>query len=98
VIHRHLTHRRHTLAALDDLLENGTLADWRPVLARVRREPDGEVARRILALLDRRDYQETGALWRAFIDKARADRLGATGPDGRSRQGPVEADHDPALV
>jgi len=74
MIHRHLTHQRHTLAALDDLLENGTLADWRPVLARVRREPDGEVARRILTLIRRRDYQETGALWRAFIAKARAER------------------------
>lgn len=77
MIHRHLTHQRHTLAALDDLLENGTLADWRPVLARVRREPDGEVARRILTLLRRRDYQETGALWRAFIVKARAERPAA---------------------
>jgi hypothetical protein len=74
MIHRHLTHQRHTLAALDDLLENGTLADWRPVLARVRREPDGDVARRIMTLLRRRDYQETGALWRAFISKARAER------------------------
>ena len=74
MIHRHLTHQRHTLAALDDLLENGTLADWRPVLARVRREPDGEVAQRILTLIRRRDYQETGALWRAFIAKARAER------------------------
>ena len=73
MIHRHLTHRRHTLAALDDLLENGTLADWRPVLARVRRDPDGEVATRILTLIDRRDYQETGSLWSAFIAKARAN-------------------------
>jgi hypothetical protein len=74
MIHRHLTHQRHTLAALDDLLENGTLAEWRPVLARVRREPDGDVARRVLTLLRRRDYQETGALWRAFIAKARSER------------------------
>ena len=77
MIHRHLTHQRHTLAALDDLLENGTLADWRPVLARIRREPGGDVARRVQTLLRRRDYQETGELWRAFIAKARADRKGA---------------------
>jgi hypothetical protein len=83
MIHRHLTDQRHSLAALDDLLENGTLADWRPVLARVRREPDGEVARRIVTLLARRDYQETGSLWRAFIGKARADRRAATLPDNR---------------
>jgi len=37
--HRHLTDHRYTLAAIDDILENGTLADWRPLLARVRREP-----------------------------------------------------------
>lgn len=74
MIHRHLTSRRHTLAALDDLLENGTLADWRPVLAHVRREPNGEVARRVMTLLGRRDYRETGALWRAFIGKARTER------------------------
>ena len=77
MIHRHLTHQRHTLAALDDLLENGTLAEWRPVLASVRREPNGELARRILTRLGRRDYQETGALWRAFIMKARRERPAA---------------------
>ena len=70
--HRHLTHQRLTLAALDDLLENGTLADWRPVLARVRREPSGEVAVRIESLLQARDYDETGALWRSFLAEAKA--------------------------
>ena len=72
MIHRHLVGDRHTLAALDDLLENGTLADWRPVLARVRREPDGELARKIELLLDRRDLGDTGAFWRAFLGGARS--------------------------
>jgi hypothetical protein len=70
--HRHLHHRRLTLAALDDLIENGTLADWRPVLARVRREPEGPVASRLAALLSARDYEESGALWHSFLDQARA--------------------------
>jgi hypothetical protein len=70
--HRHLTHETLTLAALDDLLENGTLADWRPVLARVRHEPFGEVAGRIESLLGVRDYEETGALWRSFLVKVRS--------------------------
>lgn len=69
--HRHLTHSRYTLAALDDLLENGTLADWRPVLARVRREPNGPVGRKIEHLLDSREYGETGVFWRHFITAAR---------------------------
>jgi hypothetical protein len=72
--HRHLHHQRLTLAALDDLIENGTLADWRPVLARVRRDPDGPVASRLADLLAARDYEESGALWRAFLDQARARR------------------------
>lgn len=72
--HRHLTHRRYTLAALDDVLENGTLADWRPLLARVRRDPYGDVAERVLHLLRSRDLEETGAFWFAYIEKARARR------------------------
>jgi hypothetical protein len=93
MIHRHLASPRHTLAALDDLLENGTLADWRPVLVRVRREPDGEVARGIMTLLGRRDDRETGALWRACIAKARTDRrkrvawLRLPADDGLERHG-----------
>ena len=78
MLHRHLAHQRLTLAALDDIIENGTLADWQPVLARVRREPYGPVASRIAQLLAERDYEESGALWSAFLDHARsrsADRL-----------------------
>lgn len=70
--HRHLNHQRLTLAALDDIIENGTLADWRPVLARVRQNPDGPVATRIEKLLRTRDYEESGALWLAFLEQARA--------------------------
>jgi hypothetical protein len=77
--HRHLHHQGLTLAALDDLIENGTLADWRPVLARVRREPDGPVAARLAELLGARDYEESGSLWRAFLDQARARRSTAKG-------------------
>ncbi len=74
MIHRHLAHQRPTMAALDDLLENGTLADWRPILADVLRDPGGETARRILLLAERRDYREAGGFWRAFIAKARSDQ------------------------
>jgi hypothetical protein len=70
--HRHLRHQLLTLAALDDLIENGTLADWRPVLARVRRDPEGPVASRVAELLSTRDYEESGALWLSFLDQARA--------------------------
>ena len=74
--HRHLSHQRLTPAALDDLLENGTLGDWQPVLARVRRDPYGPVAMRIADLLEARDYEERGALWRSYLDEFRS-RVGA---------------------
>jgi hypothetical protein len=74
MIHRHLTGTELTLAALDDLIENGTLADWRPVLARVRREPDGDLAHKIEDLTGRRDYGESGVLWRAFITRFRVEK------------------------
>ncbi len=73
--HRHLRGQLLTLAALDDLLEHGTLADWRPVLARVRRDPDGDVATKIETLLRSRDYEETGALWQTVIADARTRRM-----------------------
>jgi hypothetical protein len=41
------------------------------VLSRVRREPYGPVAARIAELLNERDYEESGALWRSFLDQAR---------------------------
>lgn len=78
--HRHLRPDRLTLAALDDILENGTLADWRPVLARVRRDPHGPVASRIAELLAGRDYEETGALWRYFLEHARSRVAAAPAP------------------
>ena len=77
--HRHLRHQHLTLAALDDLIENGTLADWRPVLARVRRDPEGPVASRVAELLSTRDYEESGALWSTFLEQARARAKNAGG-------------------
>lgn len=83
--HRHLTHRRYTLAALDDLLENGTLADWQPLLGRIRRDPYGDVAERVLHLLRSRDFEETGAFWFAYIEKARARRSSVRQAAGQAR-------------
>jgi hypothetical protein len=76
--HRHLTTRRYTPAAIDDVLENGTLADWRPMFVRVRREPWGETAEAILRILRSRPANyvdpETGVLWSAYIAHHRARR------------------------
>ena len=37
--HRHLNHSTYTLAAIDDIIARGTLADWRALRDATRREP-----------------------------------------------------------
>lgn len=38
--HRHLTHQRLTLAAIDDIICRGKLADWEQLRDAVRQHPD----------------------------------------------------------
>jgi DNA-binding XRE family transcriptional regulator len=76
--HRHLDVAPGTpaaelgLAALDDLLERGDLEDWQPLLAEVRRDPEGAVAQRILHLVERHPMSGTSQLWRSWIEGRRA--------------------------
>jgi DNA-binding XRE family transcriptional regulator len=52
--------------------ERGDLDDWHPLLAAVRRDPDGPVAERVLRLVERHPMYGTSALWRAWIESRRA--------------------------
>lgn len=61
-------------AALDELIARGDLDDWAPVLAEIRRKPDGALAVRVERLLDGRPDDGSSAVWRAFLDEARRDR------------------------
>jgi len=55
------------LAALDDVLDRGDLDDWAPLLEEIRRSPWGEVADRILGLVDHHTMYGTSVLWRSWI-------------------------------
>ena len=37
--HRHLNHERYTLAALDDVISRGKLADWTALRDEMRQDP-----------------------------------------------------------
>jgi hypothetical protein len=80
--HRHLDYDEGTppaalgLAALDNLLERGDLDDWKPILQAIRSDPWGEVADRVLHLVERRPDNPTATLWRTWIDQARHDGAG----------------------
>lgn len=67
------------LAALDDLLDRGDLDDWAPILKEVRRRPWGDVASRVLHLVEKHPMFGTSAIWRAWIA---AQREGAARPMG----------------
>jgi DNA-binding XRE family transcriptional regulator len=95
--HRHLDVEPGTpvaelgLAALDDLLERGDLDDWQPLLAEVRRDPEGAVADRILHLVERHPMGGTSELWRSWIEgrraAAREQHVGARLKELRRRRG-----------
>jgi DNA-binding transcriptional regulator YiaG len=61
------------LAALDDILERGDLDDWAPLLKEVQSRPWGDVANRVLHLVDSHPMPGTSALWRAWITEQRAE-------------------------
>lgn len=59
-------------AALDDLLDRGDLEDWMPLLREIRRDPGGEVANRVLNLVESHPMYGTSSLWRTWIAEQRA--------------------------
>lgn len=59
-------------AAIDDLLDRGDLDDWAPLLREIRRDPGGEVADRVLNLVERHPMFGTSPLWRAWIVQQRS--------------------------
>lgn len=84
MIHRHLDVPPDTpveelpLAAVHDLLDRGDLDDWRPLLRRIERDPDGEFARAVARLVDAYPMYGTSPLLRAWIERCR-NRRGAAG-------------------
>jgi hypothetical protein len=68
--HRHLTHEAFTLAAIEDILARGGMADWVPLIAAIRADPFGEVAEKTRMLCERRLYG--GPVFRRVIADARA--------------------------
>lgn len=59
-------------AALDDLLERGDLGDWAPILKEIRRNPNGEIADRVLRIVEHHPLYGTSPLWRGWILEQRS--------------------------
>lgn len=59
-------------AAVLDVLDRGDLGDWRPIAVAIAERPFGELAERVLTLVDAAEMYGTSALWRAWIHRCRA--------------------------
>ena len=69
--HRHLTHERYTLAAIDDVLERGSLADWARLLQLIREDPFGQLAERTLRIARSHHVPGTSELYAGLIQEWR---------------------------
>ncbi len=73
MIHRHLDLPEDTrvedlgLAALDNLLDRGDLADWAPLARAVAAEPFGELAESVIQICDAHPMYGTSTLWKSWI-------------------------------
>lgn len=86
--HRHLDVAPDTragdlpLAALDDVLDRGTIEDWRPLLRAIRSDPHGALAGRVLHLCARHEMFGTSRLLPVWIGTLRAHSGAASkGPE-----------------
>lgn len=63
--------------AIVEVMDDGLVSDWQPVLAEIRRSPWGSVARRVLRYLAYREPDGAGTFFALAVERARreADRL-----------------------
>lgn len=77
MIHRHLDVAENTPvhqlqpAAVDDLLDRGTLDDWAPLVQAIAADPWGRLADTVLQLCSAHPMYGTSRLWATWIEKLR---------------------------
>jgi hypothetical protein len=54
--HRHLTHEKFTVAAIEDILSRGRMPDWEPLIAAIEDDPYGPIAEKTRALCEKPLY------------------------------------------
>lgn len=73
MLHRHLIHDELTPAAIDDIIERGSLPDWVRLAKAVRANPHGYTANTIRHICDQRMRDELAprqalAFWRNYVN------------------------------
>lgn len=80
--HRHLVGGRMSLAELDDIIDRGSAADWRPILHLVSEDPWGDVAEKVLHLVAATNRGSQGVFWRSYILSKRGETVDRFAPGG----------------
>lgn len=71
--HRHLNHQRFTLAAIDDLISRGRLADWQRLRTAVVAEPALlDKVERVCAARIHDPYAQRYHFWNHYVQEHRA--------------------------
>lgn len=71
--HRHLNRGyEDSVEAVEDVLERGTVDDWRALAMRIRQDPHGPAARALRVVLEHRYFYGTTAIWRRFLERLKA--------------------------
>ncbi len=72
--HRHLLSGvGSNTARVADILDRGTLDDWRELAREVRRDPHGPFARAVERVVGGTYYYGTTILWQDFLARCRAE-------------------------
>lgn len=57
------------MEAVEDVLERGSVEDWRELAARVRADPDGPAAQALRTVLKHRYMYGTTVIWQRFLER-----------------------------
>lgn len=68
--HRHIVEGyEDSVAAVEDILDRGSVEDWGALARKVRENPHGEAARSLRIVLANTYIYGTTAIWRAFLER-----------------------------
>ncbi|HBA54680.1 hypothetical protein [Syntrophorhabdus aromaticivorans] len=70
MIHRHLNEGfESTIEAVEDVLDRGTISDWRELYAKIVKNPFGEEAEAVKIVITNRHIYGTSVIWGMLLDK-----------------------------
>ncbi len=63
------------MAAIEDILDRGTIPDWAPLVREIEADPFGDVADKTMRICATRDIYGSSKLFRRLIETARQPKV-----------------------